>query len=151
MSVLAQAVEAVASLNREVEAQIRKAGSDRKTAATLRRRWRQIRERVPMVETVTGLKLPRLALPQTDQPSEIASYLFGEGLPGEFPFMNGAYPEMYLQSESSNSRSETEEPTRLFAGLGLAEETNRRFHYLTRHQQSVRLSTAFDSPTLYGL
>jgi len=44
-----------------------------------------------------------------------------------------------------------EEPTRLFAGLGLAEDTNERFHYLTRHQQSIRLSTAFDGPTLYGL
>src|SRR5213075_2163508 len=44
-----------------------------------------------------------------------------------------------------------EEPTRLFAGLGLAEDTNRRFHLLTRHQKSIRLSTAFDGPTLYGL
>jgi methylmalonyl-CoA mutase len=44
-----------------------------------------------------------------------------------------------------------EEPTRLFAGLGLAEDTNARFHYLTRHQNTVRLSTAFDGPTLYGL
>jgi methylmalonyl-CoA mutase len=44
-----------------------------------------------------------------------------------------------------------EEPTRLFAGLGLAEDTNQRFHYLTRHQESIRLSTAFDGPTLYGL
>ncbi len=151
MSVLTQVVEAVDASNREVEAQILKAGDDRKMAAMLRRRWRQIRERVPMVETPTGLKLPRLALPQTDEPREIARYLFGEGLPGEFPFMNGAYPEMYLQSESRNPRSEIEEPTRLFAGLGLAEDTNRRFHYLTRHQQSVRLSTAFDGPTLYGL
>src|SRR5213075_3158558 len=44
-----------------------------------------------------------------------------------------------------------EEPTRLFAGLGLAEDTNARFHFLTRHQKSIRLSTAFDGPTLYGL
>ena len=43
-----------------------------------------------------------------------------------------------------------EEPTRLFAGLGLAEDTNERFHYLSRHQRSKRLSTAFDGPTLYG-
>src|SRR5262249_52976838 len=42
-------------------------------------------------------------------------------------------------------------PTRLFAGLGLAEDTNQRFHYLSRHQRNIRLSTAFDSPTLYGL
>jgi methylmalonyl-CoA mutase len=66
-------------------------------------------------------------------------------LPGEFPFVNGAYREMYL------AQSEAEEPTRLFAGLGLAEDTNKRFHYLTRHQKTIRLSTAFDGPTLYGL
>src|SRR5437762_8201713 len=81
-------------------------------------------------------------------------------LPGEFPFMNSAYPEMYLDAECATERSncksqianrKSEEPTRLFAGLGLAEDTNERFHYLTRQQKSVRLSTAFDGPTLYGL
>src|SRR5207247_10907019 len=46
---------------------------------------------------------------------------------------------------------QSEEPTRLFAGLGLAADTNRRFHYLTRQQKTIRLSTAFDGPTLYGL
>src|SRR5438034_1673748 len=50
-----------------------------------------------------------------------------------------------------NPKSEIEEPPRLFAGLGLAEDTNRRFHYLTRHQKNIRLSTAFDGPTLYGM
>src|SRR5436305_9266706 len=68
---------------------------------------------------------------------------------------------MYLQpvaaktrpksSANSKSNGTQEEPTRLFAGLGLAEDTNRRFHFLTRHQHSIRLSTAFDGPTLYGL
>src|SRR5256885_1872306 len=81
-------------------------------------------------------------------------------LPGEFPFMTAAYPEMYLDAECATERSncksqianrKSEEPTRLFAGLGLAEDTNERFHYLTRQQKSVRLSTAFDGPTLYGL
>src|SRR5437867_1792720 len=110
MSVLLQVAEAVAALNREVEAQIDKARTDPRTAAALGRRWRQIRERVPIVETPTGLKLPRLALPQTDEPGEIARYLWGEGLPGEFPFMNAAYREMYLQSGSGNLQSEIEEP-----------------------------------------
>src|SRR2546425_13072756 len=171
MSALAKVVEAVQALNREVEAQILKARTDRKAAATLLRRWRQIQERVPLVETPTGLKLPRLALPQTDEPGEIARFLFGEGLPGEFPFVNAAYREMYLEEnpksqipnpkQTSNPKSQnqkskiknqkSEEPTRLFAGLGLAEDTNQRFHYLTRHQPSIRLSTAFDGPTLYGL
>ena len=64
-------------------------------------------------------------------------------MPGEFPFVNAAYRRMYQDSG--------EEPTRLFAGLGLADDTNRRFHYLTKHQRSIRLSTAFDGPTLYGM
>jgi methylmalonyl-CoA mutase len=50
-----------------------------------------------------------------------------------------------------NGQKKVEEPTRLFAGLGLAEDTNARFHYLTKHQRSARLSTAFDGPTLYGM
>ena len=53
--------------------------------------------------------------------------------------------------KSKIQNQEAEEPTRLFAGLGLAEDTNARFHYLTQHQRSIRLSTAFDGPTLYGL
>src|SRR2546430_14561119 len=74
--------------------------------------------------------------------------------------MNAASPEMCLDAEDATERSnrksqianrKSEEPTRLFAGLGLAEDTNARFHYLTKHQQSVRLSTAFDGPTLYGM
>src|SRR5947208_6420859 len=59
---------------------------------------------------------------------------------------------MYLQkSGASPQPADVEEPTRLFAGLGLAEDTNARFHFLTQHQRSIRLSTAFDGPTLYGL
>src|SRR5205809_4017444 len=55
---------------------------------------------------------------------------------------------MYLVNAGAKN---TEEPTRLFARLALAEDTNKRFHYLTRQQQNIRLSTAFDGPTLYGL
>src|SRR2546423_14562375 len=133
MSNLGQIIELVEGFNRFVGKQVRKARSDAKFGAGLRGRWRKIRGRVPVVETPTGLKLPRLALPQTDEPGEIARYLLGEGLPGEFPFVNAAYREMYLQSEIRNPKSEIEEPTRLFAGFVLAEDTNRRFHYLTRH------------------
>ncbi len=91
------------------------------------------------------------ALPVLDEPGQIARYLHGEGLPGEFPFVSAAYPEMYLESEGETGAAISEEPMRLFAGLGLAEDTNRRFHYLRAHQRSMRLSTAFDGPTLYGL
>jgi methylmalonyl-CoA mutase cobalamin-binding domain/chain len=163
MSVVGQVIGAVEAFNDTVERQARRARSDAAVAAGLRRRWKHIRAKIPLVETPTGLTLPRLALPQTDEPAEIARFLTGEGMPGEFPFVNGAYREMYLEeapeSEAGSPRSapansptrRVEEPTRLFAGLGLADDTNRRFRYLTRHQSSVRLSTAFDGPTLYGL
>ena len=78
-------------------------------------------------------------------------------MPGEFPYLSAAYSEQYLASGGSNGSSadgngsQGEEPTRLFAGLGLPEDTNARFHYLSRNQQSKRLSTAFDGPTLYGV
>src|SRR4030095_11093917 len=132
--------------------------------------------KIPVSRTPTGLPLPRLALPEIDEPGEIARYLFSEGLPGEFPFLNGAYREMYLEPireiESFEKNGEPvaaggspanrlkkqparpplqEEPTRLFSGLMLAEDTNERFHYLTQHQRTHRLSTAFDGPTLYGI
>ena len=149
MSILAQVIEATESHKRFVEGQVAKARNDAPFGKALLERWQKIRQGVGEVTTPTGLKLPCLALPMTDEPGEVARYLFGEGLPGEFPFTNAAYREMYLESETGNGK--TEEPTRLFAGLGLAEETNERFHYLTRHQHSARLSTAFDGPTLYGV
>ncbi len=159
MSVLAEVIAAVDAFNRSVEAKVRQARQDAKFAADLRRQWRRIRGRVPLGETPAGLRLPRLALPQTDEPGEVARFLFGEGLPGEFPFANAAYREMYLEGDPRAGSADpgapqsrkSEEPTRLFAGLGLAEDSNRRFHYLTRQQPTIRLSTAFDGPTLYGL
>jgi len=153
MSNLGQIIESIDGFNHFVRTQVKKARSDAKFGAQLRGRWRKLRESVPLVETPTGLKLPRLALAQTDEPGEIARFLFGEGLPGEFPFVNAAYRKMYLAEAQKveGQKSAAEEPTRLFAGLGLAEDTNKRFHYLTRQQSSIRLSTAFDGPTLYGL
>ena len=153
MTLLLQIVKSIEGFNSLVRRQVEQARSDAKLGAELRQRWGKIHEGIPLVETPTGLTLPRLAVPQTDEPGEIARFLFGEGLPGEFPFINGVYPEMYLQPGTHRPSNNTpiEEPTRLFAGLGLAEDTNKRFHYLTRQQQSIRLSTAFDGPTLYGL
>ena len=153
MNTLGQVITAVGAFDRSVETAVRRARTDRNFAAQGRRRWRKIRERIPTTETPTGLKLPRLALPLTEEPGEIARFLLSEGLPGEFPYVNAAYREMYLapESEGKPGAPPPEEPTRLFAGLGLAEDTNQRFRYLTRHQPSIRLSTAFDSPTLYGL
>jgi methylmalonyl-CoA mutase cobalamin-binding domain/chain len=153
MSALGSICNAVENYKRFVEQQVEKARTDDKARQQILKRWMEARLSVTSTETPTGLKLPRLALPQTDEPGEVARYLYGEGLPGEFPFMNAAYREMYLDpvKEDGKQAVRTEEPTRLFSGFGLAEDTNKRFHYLTRHQRSIRLSTAFDGPTLYGL
>src|SRR6266542_6500580 len=168
MSVLAQVSQAVDAYARFVEQQVARARSEAEFREQLLQRWQEVRARVDRVATPSGLELPRLALPPTDEPGEIARYLYGEGLPGEFPFMNAAYAKMYAGSAGTSEprnveaaaappstipprASAIEEPTRLFAGLGLAEDTNQRFHYLTRQQKTIRLSTAFDGPTLYGL
>ncbi len=143
MSTLKEIHRALTTHNLSVEHKVRRARIDTELQKELLAHWEAIRSRIGTVTTPTGLKLPRLALPQTDEPGEIARYLYGEGLPGEFPFVNGVYPEMY--------REGSEEPTRLFAGFGLAEDTNQRFHALTQYQKHIRLSTAFDGPTLYGL
>ncbi len=155
MSILAEINKAIGAHARQVERHVESARKDPVFRRKLLKRWKDVRGSVQTVTTPTGLKLPKLALPPTEEPAEIARYLYGEGLPGEFPFLNSAYPEMYLEpapnSEIRIPKSEIEEPTRLFAGLGLADDTNKRFHYLTGQQRTVRLSTAFDGPTLYGM
>ena len=163
MSKLGQVVESVEKYNQFVLDQVKRARSDEKFGRELLGRWNDVKAKIPVTRTPTGLPLPRLALPEIDEPGEIARYLFGEGLPGEFPYLNAAYREMYLEPvreiESFEKNGgkldkkipQAEEPTRLFSGLMLAEDTNERFHYLTRHQRTHRLSTAFDGPTLYGI
>jgi methylmalonyl-CoA mutase cobalamin-binding domain/chain len=150
MSALGRVCNAVDAYNKFVSTQVQRARLDAKTRKDILARWENLRHSIQEGETPTGLKVPRLALPETDEPGEVARYLYGEGAPGEFPFVNSAYREMYLDPLDAGDRK-AEEPTRLFAGLGLAEDTNRRFHYLSRQQRSFRLSTAFDGPTLYGL
>ena len=169
MSKLGNVVESVEKYNQFVVDQVKRARTDKDFGRDLIGRWNDIKAKIPTSRTPTGIPLPRLALPEIDEPGEIARHIFGEGLPGEFPYLNAAYPEMYLEPireiesfEKNNGRAQPraasekklplqEEPTRLFSGLMLAEDTNQRFHYLTRHQRTHRLSTAFDGPTLYGL
>ncbi len=175
MSKLGQVIESIEKYNKFVLDQVRRARTDQQFGRDLLGRWNDIKAKTPITRTPTGLPLPRLALPEIDEPGEIARYFFGEGLPGEFPFLNGAYREMYLEPvrevesfEKNGGRArparaglasgapdkkllQAEEPTRLFSGLMLAEDTNERFHYLTQHQRTHRLSTAFDGPTLYGI
>src|SRR6185503_481383 len=114
MSVLAQVTGAVNAYNRFVDDQVAHARRDAQFRDKVLQRWEQVRAGIGSVTTPTGLKLPRLALPATDEPGEIARYLFGEGLPGEFPFQNATYPAMYLETDiAESSDRKLEEPTRL--------------------------------------
>ena len=99
--------------------------------------------RVPVArETTTGIWAPALALPDRDSgPKQIVRYLYTQNLPGSFPYTEGAH----------RHRRRDEDPIRMFAGLGLPETTNARFHLLAAGHGAPRLSTAFDSLTLYGL
>jgi methylmalonyl-CoA mutase cobalamin-binding domain/chain len=167
MSKLGQVVESVEKYNQFVLDQVKRARTDKEFGRDLVGRWNDIKAKIPTTRTPTGIPLPRLALPEIDEAGEIARFLFGEGMPGEFPYLNGAYREMYLEpirevesfeknGETKKSKTgkkipQTEEPTRLFSGLMLAEDTNERFHFLTAQQRTHRLSTAFDGPTLYGI
>src|SRR2546430_13598689 len=97
MSKLGAVVEAVEKHGRFVLEQVNRARSDEKFAQAVTERWNKVKAEITFAKAPTGLALPRLALPEIDEPGEIARYLFGEGLPGEFPFLNGAYREMYLE------------------------------------------------------
>ncbi|RMH04461.1 MAG: methylmalonyl-CoA mutase [Planctomycetota bacterium] len=97
--------------------------------------------RVPVTHTtLSGLQVPKVVPPPTRDWGELTRFLALENLPGSFPFTAGVFP----------FKRTAEDPTRMFAGEGIAERTNRRFHYVSRDQPAVRLSTAFDSVTLYG-
>ncbi len=146
MSRLGQVADAVTAYGAHVAREVARARREPAFAAELRARWQRLQAGIAFTRTPGGVQLPRLALPETDEPGAMAAYLLGEGAPGEFPFATAAYREMYLDKQHAG-----EEPMRLFAGLGLAEDTNARFRYLAGHQRNTRLSTAFDGPTLYGL
>ncbi|EHK83176.1 fused isobutyryl-CoA mutase/GTPase IcmF [Saccharomonospora azurea] len=91
-------------------------------------------------DTLSGSRIPRVALPRYTEPGELLSFLRREHLPGYFPFTAGVFP----------FKREGEDPARMFAGEGDAFRTNRRFKYLSSDSEAKRLSTAFDSVTLYG-
>jgi methylmalonyl-CoA mutase len=91
-------------------------------------------------ETLSGTKVPRVALPRYTGHGDLVRFLRAENLPGHFPFTAGVFP----------FKREGEAPARMFAGEGDAFRTNRRFMVLSHGQPATRLSTAFDSVTLYG-
>ena len=85
-------------------------------------------------------KIPKVTLPKYEGWGDLLNWQLQENVPGEFPFTSGLFP----------FKREGEDPTRMFAGEGGPERTNRRFHYVSLDMEAKRLSTAFDSVTLYG-
>ncbi len=91
-------------------------------------------------ESLSHLQIPKVAVPRYQAWGEILQWALSENFPGEFPYAAGIYP----------FKREGEDPTRMFAGEGGPERTNKRFHYVSKGLPAKRLSTAFDSVTLYG-
>ncbi len=91
-------------------------------------------------ESLSRTRVPKVALPRYRDWGDILTWLLTENVPGEFPFAAGVFP----------LKREGEDPARMFAGEGGPERTNKRFHYVSRGLPAKRLSTAFDSVTLYG-
>jgi methylmalonyl-CoA mutase len=102
-------------------------------------RQREIRTRLTTI-SLSGTHVPKLALPRYEDHGELLRWRMRENLPGEFPFTAGVFA----------FKRENEDPTRMFAGEGDAFRTNRRFQLLSKDMAAKRLSTAFDSVTLYG-
>ncbi|MFY7861873.1 MAG: methylmalonyl-CoA mutase family protein, partial [Chitinophagales bacterium] len=91
-------------------------------------------------KSLSQLDIPKISLPKYTAWGDILKWNLQENVPGEFPFTAGVYP----------FKREGEDPTRMFAGEGSPERTNKRFHYVSLGLPAKRLSTAFDSVTLYG-
>ena len=91
-------------------------------------------------ESLSHTQVPKVALPKYKGWGDVLRWSLQENVPGEFPYTSGLFP----------FKREGEDPTRMFAGEGGPERTNRRFHYVSLGMPAKRLSTAFDSVTLYG-
>ncbi|MEM6795367.1 MAG: methylmalonyl-CoA mutase family protein, partial [Acidobacteriota bacterium] len=91
-------------------------------------------------QSLSGSDIPKVALPRFRSAADRLGWRLMENVPGEFPYTSGVFP----------FKREAEDPTRMFAGEGTSERTNKRFHYLAADQPAKRLSTAFDALTLYG-
>jgi methylmalonyl-CoA mutase len=91
-------------------------------------------------ESLSHTRVPKISMPRYQSWGDILKWNLRENVPGEFPYASGVYP----------FKRENEDPTRMFAGEGGPERTNKRFHYVSAGMPARRLSTAFDSVTLYG-
>jgi methylmalonyl-CoA mutase len=90
--------------------------------------------------SLSGSRIPKVSLPKYEAWGDLLKWGLRENVPGKFPFTAGVFP----------FKREGEDPTRMFAGEGAPERTNKRFHYVSKDMPAKRLSTAFDSVTLYG-
>lgn len=146
--------EVLASLNaikKEIEAQltpeskqILQTWEERKAKYNANQFVTKIRDKeivtVLKTKSLSGLHIPKVSLPKYEDYGEILKWVYKENVPGEYPYTAGVFP----------FKREGEDPKRQFAGEGTPERTNRRFHYLSKDDPAKRLSTAFDSVTLYG-
>ncbi|MBN2614535.1 MAG: methylmalonyl-CoA mutase family protein [Bacteroidales bacterium] len=124
--------------------QILKTWDDKKQAYASEIYHTQVRDKdirtETQIETLSHTKVPKISLPKFKSWGEILKWVLTENVPGEFPYAAGVF----------SFKREGEDPTRMFAGEGGPERTNRRFHYVSKGMPAKRLSTAFDSVTLYG-
>ncbi|MCB9832249.1 MAG: methylmalonyl-CoA mutase family protein [Planctomycetes bacterium] len=131
------------SLDPECRRALRDWPETRRRYAASRYRF-QVRDKVIEQELTTrslsGLDVPKVALPRYHDWGDILTWILTENTPGFFPFAGGVFP----------LKRQGEDPARMFAGEGGPERTNKRFHYVSRGMPAKRLSTAFDSVTLYG-
>lgn len=111
----------------------------RQNEYTVKIRDREIKTPL-FTETLSGTRIPKVALPRFEDWGEILRWGLLENVPGRFPYTAGVFP----------FKRADEDPKRMFAGEGTPERTNQRFHYLSEGEPAKRLSTAFDSVTLYG-
>ncbi|TDQ18654.1 methylmalonyl-CoA mutase [Algoriphagus boseongensis] len=104
----------------------------------------KVRDKEIKVQTFTSslanTRIPKVSLPKYEAWGELLKWGLRENVPGQFPYTSGVFP----------FKREGEDPTRMFAGEGGPERTNKRFHYVSKSMPAKRLSTAFDSVTLYG-
>ena len=135
----AQAVARVRELGADVEVEVELPTEVRDQLAE----WPEVvatYDADPGRTSLSGTRIPRVAVPRTEDAGELVRYWRRENLPGRFPFTAGVFPH----------KRQDEDPARMFAGEGDPFRTNRRFKLLSEGQPATRLSTAFDSVTLYG-
>jgi methylmalonyl-CoA mutase len=103
-------------------------------------RDKELENKNALLKVLSHSKIPKIASPKFEAWGDILKWTLQENFPGDFPYTAGIYP----------FKREGEDPTRMFAGEGGPERTNKRFHYVSKGLPAARLSTAFDSVTLYG-